>query len=190
MPEYKISRAKEGEILTADEVQQLIKNIPKKRKLTKPLISFLWIFGKRISEIIKLKKKHIFIEEGRVNVRFFVLKQGGEGRGDRHRSMISKDHPLAQNIIEHIEKFGPNDYIFPGNQEGHISRQHADNLLKEVDENICAHWFRHSVATRMAEKGATEDELMDWFDWMSAETAHSYVERAGRLSERFADREW
>lgn len=190
MPIYKIQRAKDGDILRKIEIEKMMDGAPSGRSMTKPLIAFLWIFGKRVSEVITLKRKHIFIEEGRLNVRFFILKQGSKGKGERSRTFMSLDHPFVPTILDHIEEFEPDEYIFPGNQKGHISRQHAWNLLKEVDEGICPHWFRHSLATRMAEKGATEDELMDWFDWMSSSTAHDYVERSGNISERFAERDW
>lgn len=190
LPEYKIQRAKDGDILRKMEIENLIEKAPRDRVMTKPLMAFLWTFGKRITEVITLKRKHIFVEDGKLNVRFFVLKQGGKGSGARHRSFMTLNHPFVPIIVEYIQRFEPNDYIFPGDQNGHISRQHAWNLLKEVDEDICPHWFRHSLATRMAEKGATEDELMDWFDWMSSETAHDYVERSGTLSKKFAERDW
>lgn len=42
----------------------------------------------------------------------------------------------------------------------------------------------------MSEEGTTEDELMYWFDWDSAETAHGYVKRGPKMSEKWSKRLW
>jgi hypothetical protein len=42
----------------------------------------------------------------------------------------------------------------------------------------------------MAEMGATEEELMHWFDWSDPRVAHEYVKRGTKLIEKWADRTW
>jgi hypothetical protein len=42
----------------------------------------------------------------------------------------------------------------------------------------------------MAEKGATEEDLMHWFDWDRVDTAHEYVKRGTKLTEKYSERTW
>jgi len=45
-----------------------------------------------------------------------------------------------------------------------MSREQAYKIFKAINPKCWLHLFRHSVATEMAERGATEEELMSWFD--------------------------
>lgn len=47
-------------------------------------------------------------------------------------------------------------------------------------EHITAHGVRKWLATRMAERGATEYELMAWFGWRDPKEARPYVQAASR----------
>jgi len=42
----------------------------------------------------------------------------------------------------------------------------------------------------MAEEGATEEELMHWFDWETPNSPHKYVKRGTRLTEKWSERVW
>jgi len=42
----------------------------------------------------------------------------------------------------------------------------------------------------MAEREATEEELMNWFDWERPDTAHSYVKGGIKLTEKWSERTW
>jgi hypothetical protein len=75
--------------------------------------------------------------------------------------------------------------LFPG-----MYYQKAQYYLKKVNKNVWWHLFRESLATEMAERGATEEELMHWFDWSRADTAHQYVKRGIKLTEKWSDRDF
>lgn len=47
-------------------------------------------------------------------------------------------------------------------------------------ESVTAHGVRKWLATRMAENGATEYQLMAWFGWRDPKEARPYVQRASR----------
>jgi len=40
----------------------------------------------------------------------------------------------------------------------------------------------------MAEMGASEEELMHWFDWSDPRPAGTYIRATGRLAMRLADK--
>ena len=44
----------------------------------KCLIALLWLFGKRISEVLRLKRKDLWFDEHFLYVRFSILKKKGE----------------------------------------------------------------------------------------------------------------
>ena len=57
-------------------------------------------------------------------------------------------------------------------------------------ENVTAHGVRKWLATKMAEKGATEYQLMAWFGWNDPKEARPYVQSANRkrLAQEASDR--
>ena len=116
-------------------------------------------------------------------------------------------------MLEWVGQFkNPNSHIFPGSirrriirvkdkttgkvytyhqeAEARMSREQAYKIFKAINPKCWLHLFRHSVATEMAERGATEEELMSWFDWDRYDTAHRYVKGGPKLTEKWAERTW
>ena len=60
--------------------------------------------------------------------------------------------------------------------------------LKAIDPDIWPHLFRHSLATMIAEKGASAFELKAFFDWDDIRTATRYVRESDELSQKWATR--
>lgn len=82
-------------------------------------------------------------------------------------------------------------YTYERGDKGRMSVETAWAIMQALSKDIWNHLFRGSLATRMAEHEATEDELMKWFDWDDAKTAHGYVRKhSPRLGKRFEEREW
>jgi len=162
----------------------------------KCLIALLWIFGKRITENLKLKRKDIRIAHNYLYVHYIVLKKKskkGEALPERRLKRITLDNPYVEHILQYIEGItDPEAYVFSSSRSayGHLSRNHAYRILKGLDRKVWLHLFRHSVATEMAERGATEEELMAWFDWDRYDTAHGYVKGGPKLTEKWAKRTW
>jgi len=82
------------------------------------------------------------------------------------------------------EPYGWRERSIPG---GHLTGARVRQLLKGIAPDAYPHLFRHSLATFYAERGATEDQLMAWFDWDSPVVAHGYVRRGGAMVRRLAD---
>ena len=218
MPIIKVER---DDILREDEVNEMLEKAEElyKGKMIQCLIALLWLFGKRISETIRLRRKDIWVDDNYLYVRFRVLKKKSRKAKPKLESRIKKitlKNPYVVYVLQYIKSIkNPNAYVFPGNtrpkivtvkrklpngtiktyqyeykEGGHISREYAYRLLKELNPDVWCHLFRESVATLWAEHGATEEKLMHWFDWDRADTAHKYVKRGTRLIEDMAERNW
>ncbi|MCJ7633901.1 site-specific integrase [Candidatus Bathyarchaeota archaeon] len=176
-------------------------------------IALAWIFGKRINEILRIKREDIYTDENYLYVRFFVSKK--ETRKDLpvpkpYLKKITLKNPHCKFIVSYIDQF-KEGYIFPANTQprvkrfldkrmnvwreyqregGHITPEAAYYHLKRLAPKTWWHLFRESLATEMAERGATEEKLMHWFDWDRVDTAHQYVKRGTKLTEEYSERIW
>jgi len=79
-------------------------------------------------------------------------------------------------------------YKYEIKHEGIMNRIHAYKILKALNPEAYPHWFRHSLATQLAEDGHTGVELKEWFDWSRFDTALGYVEGSPALTKRISDR--
>ena len=187
-------------------------NIP--CRMTECLIALLWLFGKRIREVLKLKRKDVWARGNSLYVRFHVLKKKSredEAIPKRYLKRITLENPYTKYVLGYVKAIkDPETYLFHGRSkdrvrkvkmkkkvyvyhlknEGMMSPEKAWKIIKFLNPKAWCHLFRHSIATQMAEEGATEDELMDWFDWSRSDTAHDYVKRGPRLIEKWANRRW
>jgi integrase len=162
----------------------------------KCLIALLWLFGKRITEYLWLKRKDLWVERNYLYVRFTVQKKrkrGAQPIKERYLKRITLENPYAEFVIQYIEGIAdPEAFLFPSDRSayGYTSRNHAYRILKGLDRDAWCHLFRESLATKMAEEGATEEELMHWFDWDNPQSAHKYVKKGTKLTEKWAKRTW
>jgi len=214
MPKILVERK---DILRKPEIDEMLSKADDRLKC---IIALLWIFGKRINEILRLKKEDIWTDQNFLYVRFQVSKKRSWKKTPIPETYVKKirlEHPYVPYILNWISHV-KSGFIFPGRSQarkvrvrtkyknrkgdevigeyeyiregGHLTRQRVYQLLKEINPNAWLHLFRESLATYMAERGATEEELMHWFDWSDIRTAHKYVKRGTRLIEKWAEREW
>ena len=178
------------------------------------LIALAWIFGKRINEILRLRQDDIWTDEKFLYVRFFVSKKKSRRSTpipERYVKRITLKHLGVPYILSYIDTI-QDGYLFPDPTQkekiirtynkqyekwyeykiegGHVSRHRAKYLLKKINPKAWLHLFRESLATEMAEHGATEEKLMHWFDWDDPRTAHRYVKRGTKLTEELSERTW
>ena len=103
---------------------------------------------------------------------------------------LSIHHWCARPIVEYVQHIEAG-YLLPSyGRTGHITRWMARLWLKKLDPDIWPHLFRHSLATMMAEQGATAFELKAFFDWDDIRTAMRYVRETEALSEKWATRDF
>lgn len=186
-------------------------------EMVRCLVALLWVFGKRAREILTLRKKDFVVAGDKLLVHFVVSKKK---KKEKYTKMITLKNRYVPHILGWLEKIkSPDDFIFPGRAKprtrkvkrrlagrggravvktycyrdttsGHIWYEEMWAIIKSLDPKIWCHLFRHSLATMMAEYGATESELMAWFDWSTPLMAHHYVQRGTKLLEKWAQREW
>lgn len=159
------------------------------------LISIMWLFGKRVSEIISLRTQDVRSDGEYLYILFTVLKKRSftdPGLRMPFQKRITLENPYTEYILNWLDRVKEQTFLFPRRQTkmGHIYRQYAHLVLKEISPDISAHLFRHSLATQMAEDGATAYELVSWFDWDRTDTALEYVRRGGAMTERLSKRKW
>ena len=158
-------------------------------------ISTMWLFGKRVSEIVSLRTQDIRVDGEYLYILFTVLKKRSHsdpGMRMPFQKRITLENPYTECIIEWWNRVSEGRFLFPRSQTkmGHIYRQYAHVVLKEISPQISSHLFRHSLATQMAEDGATAYELVSWFDWDRTDTALEYIRRGGAMTERLSKRKW
>jgi len=189
--------------------------------LAKCMLCLLYVFGRRVSGILKLKRSDFWTKRGYLYVRFIILKK--TRRVDKlktktrvKRVHIQKQMKYVQHIINYVSKLkSQNDPLFPGysrpyskivkrkdqtgkvvktymyedNNEGLMSRQQAYKIIKAINPNVYPHWFRHSLATQLAEEGIDQWQLMNWFDWDRFATAKRYVTGTAAMTRDISNRE-
>jgi integrase len=151
------------------------------------LICLAWLFGKRINELLKVSKEDVYIREGYLYVRFIVSKKASRKDLPVPKPFVKRvtlRNPWVKPILDYSQ-VGSSGLLFPK-----MTRQLALYYLKKINSQAWFHLFRESLATEMAERGATEEKLMHWFDWDRVDTAHEYVKRGTKLTEEYSERIW
>jgi len=180
------------------------------------IMALAWMFGKRINEILRLKRDDVWVDGGFLFVRFLVSKKKTREGSPIPKPFLKRirlEHPYVQYVLSWIEKI-KDGYLFPSHREpttfrvkrkdketgqvikiyeyeregGYVSDRRVRQQLKQVNPKAWLHLFRESLATYMAEHGATEEDLMHWFDWDRVDTAHEYVKRGTKLTEKWSER--
>jgi len=183
MPRYKFKRR---EITTVAEVRDMIERA--RWDWLRALIAFLYLFGCRISEALNLRRKDVWVEGSYLVAKIGVLKRRKEARGPYenvpHLIHVSLNAPFVKDvIIPYIEKI--EDYerrLWP------YTRQLVWMRLKELNPFVSPHVFRHDRLMKLAMKGATELQLMDWAGWSDPRPAENYIRATGRLAMELADK--
>jgi integrase len=252
MGKVKVERLR-GDILRREEIDDLMERaesvfMPDRFRC---IVALLWLFGKRINEVLSLKREDVSLDDRYLSVRFKVSKKRDQDLpvAQRYVKRIRADHPYVQYVRKYLQmvdggtqgsnggsgkggyggygggiqgslvvrprrhrKNKPN-YLFPSygrtriirvkrtvrgetkeyvytKEGGHLSSMRFRQQLDQLNRRIWPHLFRHSLATYMAEAGASEEELMHWFDWEEPRTAHHYVKMGTRLTEKWSNREF
>ena len=174
-------------IITKDECFTLLQTA--EQPSHKALISTLWNTGHRISEIILLKRSDIWYDDEWLYFRFKVLKRGRDKITGIPKEFIHTIKiPVKASFIEYIK-----DWIDSCTEElvFDFTRQYANRIIAKLCkdnniEHIHAHDFRHTLATRLAERGANKYEMETFFGWTGWDTSSIYVKRGTALIENIA----
>lgn len=177
------------------------------------LICLLYLFGKRISEVLKLKRGDVWTKYGWLYVKFYVLKRKEKVLAKlwkTKRVSVKNQQPFTGYIINWVNQVPKDVHLFHGNcrphvqvvrskkmgktyeykheDSGHMARQTAYKILKCLNPEVYPHWFRHSLATQLAEEHFDPIQLKQWFDWKRFDTAMNYIMDSGVITEPISRR--
>ena len=135
-------------ILSKEEIDRLLTNIknPKHRLL----LMLTYSSGLRVSEVVALKREHIDFN------RKVLIIQYAKGRKDRITLLADR---AAAFLKEYYKHYPIKDWLFPGQEEGHIHIRTAQSIFEKavsqakIEKNVSIHCLRHSFATHLLENG-------------------------------------
>jgi integrase/recombinase XerD len=154
---------------TEPELAQFFQAIPKEK--TRDLVLFLTLLGtgKRISEVLSLKRKDIdFVNR---SLRIVTLK-----KRKKTEQVIRLHQDLAYWLSIYTGAMKAEDDVFP------LTRQYADDLIKKyceqamipLDKAHC-HTFRHTFAVRWLEQGKPIHKLKRHLNHSHINTTMTYL---------------
>ena len=168
--------------LTFEEIEQIIAAIDLSKPegtRNKAMLETLYSCGLRVSELISLRRSHLYLDIGFIRV---------IGKGDKERLI-----PIGNDAIKHvqiyletirikgIEKKGCEDILFLNRRGGMLSRVMVFYIIKElatktnIKKTISPHTFRHSFATHLVEGGADLRAVQEMLGHESITTTEIYT---------------
>ena len=198
-----------GETMSQGEIESILRSLSSmeymglRGKAWQCLVAILWLFGKRISEIVCLRTTDLSIRNEYLAITFSILKKRKRRKDGtpnltpppRRTKRITLENPYTQYVVDYWESIKDREmFMFPRKETrtGHIYPKYVWDVIQKLDlpQPVWTHLFRHSLATAMAEDRATAYELKTWFDWEKITTADEYVSSVGLSTKRLSDRKW
>lgn len=136
MPKHKIKRQEEIGIENWIQILKLAGELDFSQSYTTPklqhwfsaVIALIWLTGKRINEVLQLRRKHVITTKKQIRIKFFV------GKKKSRRSPIEQmpyqkvriiKHKAVPYILEYLNEFDkenadPESRLFPANTKSRI----------------------------------------------------------------------
>ena len=165
--------------LTPEEAHQLIDAAQNERD--RLFLRVLWETGMRVSEAIRLKLGDVSRDGIRVM-----------GKGSVERVVFIQDG-LVSTILFYAQErtLGRDDYLFRSRKGPHITKQRADQIIKDaarkagLERKVHAHLFRHGYAINFLNCSGRLDALQEQLGHKDINTTRIYL----RLSDEDVRRE-
>ena len=155
--------------LTPGEAHKLIEAAKNERDGL--FLRVLWETGVRVSEAISLNLGNV----GRQGLR--VL-----GKGAVERVVFVQDGLVSAILFYAQEQaLDREDYLFQSRKEGHITKQRADQIIKDaarrayLQRGVHAHLFRHGYAINFLNCGGRLDALQEQLGHRDINTTRIYL---------------
>jgi integrase/recombinase XerD len=169
------------EFLTVEEVDAIIQTIdlslPEGQR-NRAMLETLYSCGLRVSELVTLRYRDVYFDEGFVRV---------EGKGSKQRLV-----PISETALGEIRKYlydrnlmriknGFEDILFISQRGTSLSRIMVFHIVKEqtakagITKNVSPHTFRHSFATHLLEGGANLRAIQEMLGHESITTTEIYT---------------
>jgi len=184
-------KKKRNDILSVYEVKDMIEKA--NHEYMRCIISLLYLYGMRISEVLSLKKEDIRFDEYYLYCRIRVSKRQRKSKSEqipyRHTIPVNVKHQFIHYIIDHWYNIDEGNYLFESriNSNEHIDRRTVALYLERLNKSVYPHLFRHTRATRLAEAGASASQLQAWFGWSDMRPATVYVHQNIKMIRKLGD---
>jgi len=167
------------EVLTIEEVEQIIDSIPidtTKGKRDRAMLELLYSCGLRVSELITLRLSDLFFGEGYIRVM---------GKGSKQR-LVPIGNVARERIMIYMDerkvKDGKNkDILFLNNRGDKLTRIMVFTIIRQavervgIKKTVSPHTFRHSFATHLLTGGASIRQVQEMLGHESIETTEVYT---------------
>lgn len=175
-PKFDYSELKVGrlskklpDILTIEEIELLINNTENKKH--KFMIRMFYSTGIRLSELINLRYKDVYVEENAIKIIF------GKEKKDRFVTMAKE---IKDDLVRLKSINLPTDYIFSvaGHKMSERAVQRAIQvsvMRSGIQKDIHVHSLRHAYATHLYESGVTIEKIQLLLGHENVSTTMRYV---------------
>lgn len=117
------------------------------------IVALLWLFGKRISEILRLKREDVWVDGKYLYVRFIVLKKPGVWEPavrKRYLKRINTSHPYVKLVQDYVEPLVDPDVLLFS-----LGRSKVWRMLKALNPNVYPHFSGRVLQLAWQSRGPT-----------------------------------
>ena len=167
-------------ILFEEDVKKIYDIAPNERD--KVLISLMWLFGARTSEMISLSRDDFDVSEDYLSVRFKTLKKAhttNQFQVVERILKVSRPGGMKINLwVETICKWADatkGGLVFAGRGARWLDWRVAKLSQKALDKPISPYHFRHSCFSQMARNNCSAVQIQYWKGAKSLQSVGSYI---------------
>jgi len=174
MPEYKT--ANKYKTINRNDVKSWIQ--AEAKPWVKALMIFLYFYGLRISEALRIERQDLYTQEGYL---WLIAPETALLKNQDpypRRLPIKLDSPGMEYLLEYLENLDPDERLFP------YSRVWAWASINKIDTELSPHVFRHNRATEFFLQDASEVEVQAWLGHSDTRQSSKYRHKSGIHTER------
>lgn len=168
--------------LNPDELSRLLRRCQDVRD--RCLIEIDTNLGLRVSELVTLKSRDL-LHRGKVLPFLYLQRRLTKGRRSRSIPINDKAAKAIKRLHRYYGRMGkglkPNDYLFPGRTEGHLSCRHVNRLLygpfdrAGLSGRLSSHTFRKTFGTLLTNKGIQLPVIQELYGHADISTTRKYL---------------
>ncbi len=184
LPKFNLSKYKEREIATIEEIKEIYAHCVTKRD--RAIVSIAYGCGLRRDEIYQLNTVDVMLHKGMLLVR--------DGKGSKSRT-VPMSNAVIQDLKEYLvyerQTYVKGDKSTPafllntyGNRmKGDKINDRLKHIIKQtnnhklISKDITLHCLRHSIATHLQDNGASIEFVQDFLGHKDIDTSHRYSKR-------------
>lgn len=157
-------------VLSRSEIGKLLNKITNQKH--KLMIALAYGSGLRVSEVIDLKVKDVFLDELTIHLKL--------AKGNKDRLTVIPEK-LINNLLVFIKDKKPDDFVFESNRGGKLTTRTAQVVFKRglkkarINKPVSFHSLRHSFATHLLENGIDIRYVQELLGHKSIQTTQIYT---------------